>query len=46
MKLEFFWTGFREIRIKFHENPYSERRVDPFGQTDKYDEANSRFSQF
>jgi hypothetical protein len=32
--------------IKFHENPSSGSRVVPCGQTDRHDEANSRFSQF
>jgi hypothetical protein len=31
---------------KFHENPSSESQVIPCGQTDKRDEASSRFSQF
>ena len=31
--------------IKFHENPSGLRRV-PCGQTDRHDEAKSRFSQF
>jgi hypothetical protein len=32
--------------IKFHENPSSRSRVVPCRQTDRHDEANSRFSQF
>jgi hypothetical protein len=33
--------------MEFHENPYSESRVVPCGQTtDRHDEANSCFSQF
>jgi hypothetical protein len=32
--------------MKFHENPSSGRQVVPCGQTDRHDEANSRFSQF
>jgi hypothetical protein len=36
--------------IKFNENPSRERRVVPYfptnGQTDRHEEANSRFSQF
>ena len=36
--------------IKFHENPSSGTRVIPYertdGRTDRYDEANSRFSKF
>jgi len=39
-------TDFRKIIVKFHENPYTERRVVPCGQMDKLDEAKSRFSQF
>ena len=31
---------------KFHENPPSEKRLVPCGQMDRYDESNSRFSQF
>jgi len=30
----------------FHENPSSGSRVVPCGQTDRHDEANSRFSQY
>ena len=42
-----FSTYFRKSRnIKFHQNPSSGSWVVPCGQTDKYDEANSRFSQF
>ena len=40
-----FSTYFRKI-LKFHENPSSGSRVVPCGQTDRHDEANSRFSQF
>jgi hypothetical protein len=32
--------------IKLHENPSTESRVVPCGQTDRHKEANSRFSQF
>jgi len=32
--------------LKFHENPSSDSRYVPCGQTDRHDEANSRFSQF
>jgi hypothetical protein len=32
--------------IKFDENSFSGSRVVPCGQTDRHDEANSRFSQF
>ena len=31
--------------IKFNENPSSGSRDVPYGQTDRHDEANSRFSQ-
>jgi hypothetical protein len=31
---------------KFHEDPSSGSRVVPCGQTDRHNEANSRFSQF
>ena len=47
MKLEFYRQIFeKSSNIKFHENPSSGRRVVPYGQTDRRDEANSRFSQF
>jgi len=49
MKLEFFWAVFffeKLLNMKFQENPSSETRVVPCGQTDRHDEANSRFSQF
>jgi hypothetical protein len=36
----------RHLNIKFHENPSSEGRVVPCGQTDRHDEAKSRFLQF
>jgi len=37
MKLEFSRQIFeKSSAIKFHENPFSESRVVPFGQTDKY----------
>ena len=39
-----FWADFR-TRIKYYENPLSGSRVVPCGQTDRHDEANSRFSQ-
>jgi len=32
--------------IKFNENTSNGSRVDPCGETDRHDEANSRFSQF
>ena len=43
----FFPTDFRKknSNIKFHENPSSGSRVVPCGQTDRHDDANSRFSQ-
>jgi len=47
MKLEFFRQIFEKYsNIKFHENPSSESRVVPCGQTDRHDEANDRISQF
>jgi len=36
----------KSSNIKFHGNPSSGSRVVPCGQTDRHDEANSRFSQF
>jgi hypothetical protein len=45
--IEFSWQIFEKCsNIKFNENPYSVSRVVPCGQTDRHDEANSRFSQF
>ena len=42
-----FWQIFEKYsNIKFRENPSSESRGVPCGQTDRHDEANSRFSQF
>jgi len=32
--------------IVFHENPPIRNRAVPCGRTDRYDEANSRFSRF
>ena len=47
MKLEFSRQIFEiSSNIKFHETPSSGSRVVPCGQTDVFDEANSRFSQF
>jgi len=50
MKLEFSRQIFGKLSdIKFNENPYSGIQVVPCrrtGQTDRQDEANSRFSQF
>jgi hypothetical protein len=34
------------LNIKFHENPFSGSGVVPYGQTDRLDEASSRFLQF
>jgi hypothetical protein len=31
--------------VKCHENPFSGNQVVPCGQTDRHDEANSRYSQ-
>ena len=46
-KLEFSRQIFEtHTNIKFHENPSSGSRVVPCGQTDRHDEAKSRFSQF
>ena len=47
MKLEFSRQIFEKYsNIKFHENPYSGNRVVPCGQTDRHDEANSRFTHY
>jgi len=47
MKLEFSRQSFEKYtNIKFHENPSSESRVVSCEETDRHDEANSRFSQF
>jgi hypothetical protein len=51
MKIEFSGQTFEKYsKIKFHENPCSGIGVVPCGRTnrrtDRYDEANSRFSQF
>jgi hypothetical protein len=47
MKLEFSQQIFeKSSNNKFHQYPSSESRVVPCGWTDRYDEANSRFSQF
>ena len=41
------WTDFRKfLDTSSLENPFSGSRVVPCGQTDRYDEANCRFSQF
>ena len=46
MKLEFSRQILGKFsNIKFHENAYSGSRVLLCGQTDRHDEANSRFSQ-
>jgi hypothetical protein len=36
----------KSSNIKFRENPFSGSRVVPCGQTDRHDEANSRFLKF
>jgi hypothetical protein len=47
MKLEFSRQNLEKYsNIKFRENPSSGSQGFPCGQTDKRDEANSRFSQF
>jgi hypothetical protein len=51
MKLEFSGQIFERklisnTYITFHENSSSGSRVSPCGQTDRHDEANSRFSPF
>jgi len=47
MKLELSGQIFKEFSsTKFHQNLSSGSRVVPYGQTDVYDEAKSRFSQF
>jgi hypothetical protein len=47
MELEFSLHIFEKYsNIKFNENPSIVDRVVPRGQTDRHDEANSRFSQF
>jgi hypothetical protein len=46
MKLEFCIQLFENYsHIKFHENLFSRSRIVPCRQTDRHDEANSRFSQ-
>jgi len=47
MKLKFYRYILEKcFNIKLHENPSSGSRIVPSGQTDKHDEANSRFSQY
>jgi hypothetical protein len=47
MKIEFSGQVFEKYSsIQFHEYSSSGSRVVPSGQTDRVDEANSRFSQF
>jgi hypothetical protein len=47
MKLASFGQFFEKYsNIKFHRNPCNGSRVVPCGRTDRYGEANSRFSQF
>jgi len=36
----------KHSNVKFRKNPSSGSRVVPCGQTERHDEANSRFSQF
>jgi len=45
-KTSIFWTHFRkkQLNITFHESPLDDSRVVPRGRTDRYDEANRRFS--
>jgi len=47
MKLEFSRHVFEKYsNSKFYQNPSSVNRIVPCGQTDRHDEADSRFSQF
>jgi len=47
MKLEFSEHILEKYsNVKVNENPSNGSRVVPYGQTDRRDEANSRFSQF
>ena len=47
MKLEFSRQIFgKSSDMKFSENPSSESRVVPCGRTDRFAEANTRFSKF
>jgi len=47
VKIKFFGRIVKRYsNIKSHENSSIGSRVVPYGQTDGYDEANSRFSQF
>jgi len=46
-KFDFFYRFSKNpINIKFHENPFVGSRVFQCGQTDRHEEANSRFLQF
>jgi len=46
MKLELSGQSFKKCKnIKFHENPSNGSQVAPCRQTDRHDEANSRFLQ-
>jgi len=47
MKHEFSGQFFfqKYSNIQFHENPFSVNLLEPCGQTDRHDEAISRFSQ-
>jgi hypothetical protein len=44
--LNFFDRFSKNTKISFHENPSNGRRIVPCGRTDRYDVANSRFSQY
>jgi hypothetical protein len=47
MKHELSWQIFKKYSdIKFHKNPSSGSQAVPYRRTDRYDEANSCFSQF
>jgi len=47
MKLEFSGQILeKSSNIKLHKNPFSTSLVVPCGQTDRHDEASSRFSQY
>ena len=45
IKGQVFSTDFNKLpNIKFHNNPFRDKPADMYGQRDRYDEANSRFS--
>ena len=47
MKIVYSQQMFEESsNIKCLQNPYSGRRVIPYGRTNRHDEGNIRFSQF